>query len=96
MYEHAGWHFTYLGDTEFVKNKIRSFAHTELNNDQVLSNIDVDAMIARGVGFNPQDPRPFTPVAVDDYFPRTVVDNLAQYQDKIISGVTKSARELFS
>lgn len=96
MYEHAGWHFTYLGDTEFVKNKIRSFAHTELNNDQVLSNIDVDAMIARGVGFNPQDPRPFTPVAVDDYFPRTVVDNLAQYQDRIISGVTKSARELFS
>lgn len=96
MYEHAGWHFTYLGDTEFVKNKIRSFAHTELNNDQVLNNIDVDTMIARGVGFNPLDPRPFTPVAVDDYFPKTIVDNLEQYKDRIIPGVTKSARELFS
>jgi hypothetical protein len=96
IYEHAGWHFTYLGDTEFVKNKIRSFAHTELNNDQVLNNIDVDDMIARGVGFNPQDPRPFTPVALDDYFPLTVLNNVGQYKDKIISGITKSARELFS
>lgn len=96
MYEHAGWHFTYLGDNEFVKNKIRSFAHTELNNDQVLNNIDVDTMIAKGVGFNPLDPRPFTPVAVDDYFPKTIVNNLEQYKDRIISGVTKSARELFT
>jgi len=96
MYEHAGWHFTYLGDTEFVKNKIRSFAHTELNNDQVLNNIDVDAMIAKGVGFNPLDSRPFTPVLVDDYFPRTVVDNIDKYQDRIISGDLKSARALFS
>lgn len=92
MYEHAGWHFTYLGDTEFVKNKIRSFAHTELNNDQVLSNIDVDAMIERGVGFNPQDPRPFVRVAVDDYFPKTVINN-PKYQDRIIPNCTISARE---
>lgn len=92
MYEHAGWHFTYLGDTEFVKNKIRSFAHTELNNDQVLNSIDVDAMIARGVGFNPQDPRPFVQVAVDEYFPKTVL-NSPKYQDRIIPGDAKSARE---
>jgi len=92
MYEHAGWHFTYLGDTEFIKNKIRSFAHTELNNDQVLNNIDVDAMMARGVGFNPQDPRPFTSVALDDYFPVTVLNN-TKYQDRIVAGQFKSAKD---
>ena len=96
MYEHAGWHFTYLGDDEFIRNKIKSFAHTELNNDDVLSKINVEDMIKRGVGFNPLDSRPFIQVAVDDYFPKTVVDNIEKYQDRILPGPAKSARALFS
>lgn len=92
MYEHAGWHFTYLGDTEFVKNKIKSFAHTELNNSQVLDNIDVDSMIAKGVGFNPQDPRPFVQVEINSYFPKTVINN-PKYQDRILSGPAKPATQ---
>ena len=96
MYEHAGWHFTYLGDDEFIRNKIRSFAHTELNYEELLAKINVEDMIARGVGFNPLDPRPFTQVAVDDYFPKTVINNIEKYQDRILSGPAKSIRELFS
>lgn len=96
MYEHAGWHFTYLGDTEFVKNKIRSFAHTELNNNEILDNIDVDTMIEKGIGHNPKDTRPFVQVAVDDYFPKALVNNLEKYQDRILPGEAKSVRELFS
>jgi hypothetical protein len=96
MYEHAGWHFTYLGDDEFIRNKIKSFAHTELNNNDVLSKINVEDMIKRGVGFNPLDARPFVQVAVDDYFPKTVVDNIDKYKDRILSGPAKSARDLFS
>ena len=96
MYEHAGWHFTYLGDDEFIRNKIKSFAHTELNNNDVLSKINVNDMIKRGVGFNPLDARPFVQVAVDDYFPKTVVDNIDKYKDRILSGPAKSARDLFS
>lgn len=93
MYEHAGWHFTYLGDTEFVKNKIRSFAHTELNNDGILNNIDVDAMMQRGVGFNPADPRPFVPVAMDDYMPEYLLKNQDNYKHYIIEGVDVNARK---
>ena len=84
MYEHAGWHFTYQGNTEFVRNKIKSFAHTELNNSQILDNIDVDAMMTRGVGWNPRDPRPFSLVAVDEYFPNTIRKNLSKYQDMLV------------
>jgi hypothetical protein len=93
MYEHAGWHFTYLGDTEWVKNKIRSFAHTELNNSQVLDNIDVEAMMERGVGFNPQDPRPFIKVALDDYFPQTLHNYPDCYAQWIVPGIKVSARD---
>lgn len=72
LVEHAGWHFTYMGDDEFIRNKIRSFSHAELNNSQVLDQIDVSAMIAKGVGFNPLDPRQFVPVALDDYMPSDI------------------------
>ena len=96
MYEHAGWHFTYLGDAEFIRNKIRSFSHAELNYDEFLNKINVDEMIERGVGFNPLDPRPFVAVTLDDYFPKTIVNNPARYQTQIVEGATKSAREIFS
>lgn len=94
MYEHAGWHFTYLGDTEFVKNKIRSFAHTELNNDGVLNAINVEEMMNRGVGFNPQDPRPFVKVKLDEYFPRTVLNNLSKYKTYVVDADTSAIEYL--
>jgi beta-1,4-mannosyl-glycoprotein beta-1,4-N-acetylglucosaminyltransferase len=30
--DHGGWHFSYFGDTAFIKNKITNFAHYEYNN----------------------------------------------------------------
>ena len=33
----GGWHFTWLGDLDFIKNKLRSFAHTELNNPIIVN-----------------------------------------------------------
>lgn len=32
----GGWHFSYLGGIEKIKQKIRSFAHTEFNKDEYL------------------------------------------------------------
>ncbi len=29
--EKGGWHFSYFGNTDFIKNKIKNFAHQELN-----------------------------------------------------------------
>ena len=31
--KNGGWHFSYFGDVEFIKNKLRNFTHEELNND---------------------------------------------------------------
>ena len=70
-----------------------SFAHTELNNSQVLDNIDVEAMMERGVGFNPQDPRPFIKVALDDYFPQTLHNYPDCYAQWIVPGIKVSARD---
>lgn len=86
MYEHAGWHFTYMGDTDWIRTKLKSFAHTELNKEEILAKVDVNSMIDRGVGFNPLDNRPFVKVALGDYFPKTILENQEKYKDYIIAG----------
>ena len=33
----GGWHLSYFGDVEFIKNKIRNFAHQEFNNTKYIN-----------------------------------------------------------
>lgn len=37
--QNAGWHFTFLGGPEKVKEKIRAYGHQEFNNEYILSNV---------------------------------------------------------
>ena len=42
-FNNGGWHLSYFGNVEFIKNKIMNFAHQKLNNEYVLN----DARIIR-------------------------------------------------
>ena len=44
----AGWHFSYLGGVEKIKQKIRSFAHTEFNKEEFLQDDYLLQTISRG------------------------------------------------
>jgi beta-1,4-mannosyl-glycoprotein beta-1,4-N-acetylglucosaminyltransferase len=33
----GGWHLSYFGDVDFIKNKIKNFSHQELNNEYILN-----------------------------------------------------------
>ena len=93
--EHAGWHFTYLGAEDFAKSKIQSFAHDETNRPEILDQLDIEDSIRRGVGIirTNEDYR-FTPVAVDNYLPKTIVDNINQYKEQLILDMAStSARQ---
>lgn len=92
MLEHAGWHFTYIGDDEFIRNKIRSFAHSELNRQDVLDSINVKDSISKQRGFNPGASRQFVMVNLDEYFPLELRERADQYKDYIIFGSDDSAR----
>lgn len=39
--ENAGWHFSYFGDFNFIKTKIKSFAHTELNKNEYTDDLHI-------------------------------------------------------
>ena len=44
----AGWHFSYLGGLEKVKTKIQSFAHTEFNRPDIISEENILNAINNG------------------------------------------------
>lgn len=44
----AGWHFSYLGGLEKIKDKIRSFAHTELSKEEFLSDKNILTSLRKG------------------------------------------------
>ena len=39
LFENGGWHFTSLGDTKAIENKIKSWSHKEFNNPIILSGL---------------------------------------------------------
>jgi len=77
----AGWHWTYLGDTDFIRNKIESFAHSEFNNDSVKDRLQYNLE-------NNVDTlgRPFQLVTVDidsDFYPKHIRENRDRYKKYI-------------
>ena len=89
--QHAGWHFSSIGNSQFVANKLQSFAHNELAYQAAF--IDVDKLIAENKTSLRADAK-FEPVILDDYFPKTIMDNQEKYQNLIADGGTKSAKDI--
>ena len=92
LMEHAGWQFTYLGDVNFARNKIESFAHTETNTPEIKAQLDIDRSIANGDGIYPHPDYKFSSVLIDAYFPATIQDNQELYAEHIVPA-EKSALE---
>jgi hypothetical protein len=90
--DHAGWHFTYLGDDAFVRNKIGSFSHSEVDIPEIHSQVNIEESIKAGLGYirTATDYR-YRPVKMDSYMPRTLTENLAEYQKWILPGAEESA-----
>jgi hypothetical protein len=83
--QHAGWHFTYLGNTDHAKNKIVNFAHQESNH--LADTMDVEAFMKLKKGIDPNNPNEsFEIVELDDYFPETIVNNPERWKDYIATG----------
>jgi|AntAceMinimDraft_11_1070367.scaffolds.fasta_scaffold00267_20 hypothetical protein len=82
---HAGWHFSYFGNDEHVKNKIKNFAHRETNNDYILDQVNLEDIFKnkRGLDANNKTEK-FEIVEIDEYFPNTIVNNLEKYSEFII------------
>jgi Glycosyltransferase family 17 len=92
---HAGWHFSYLGDREWILEKMRSYAHPEELTDNVENNLYIDQLISQGKDFASRPGFVFAPVKLDSYFPKIILDNLSKYSNYILPDVEKSVLDYF-
>lgn len=47
--KNGGWHLSYFGDKQFIKNKIRAFSHQEYNNDNYLNDDYLENALKNGI-----------------------------------------------
>jgi len=82
--EHAGWHFGYLGDNNFLIDKAQNFSHQEVNRPDFLAQIDVDTAIANRTEWDLTSPNRYEIVQLDSYFPQELLDNTEKYSPWIL------------
>lgn len=75
----GGWHFSFQGGKDMVKNKILSYSARDLVNNNVLTHLDsnIDNNI------DPFFRSKLTPVEIDDSFPNYIKNNLDKYKHMI-------------
>jgi hypothetical protein len=77
----AGWHLSYFGDVEFIRNKIREFGHQEYNNDTYNTAERIQNALNQGTDLFGRNYVPMTIInpAVNDYLPPHYATLLQKY-----------------
>jgi len=74
----AGWHFSYLGGVEKIRQKIQSFSHTEFNRPDITSDDNIIAAMEQGLDVlkRPGVSYKFYPL---DYYPEDLRELMVEY-----------------
>ncbi len=80
-YQHAGWHFSYLGGAERIKEKLAAYSHAENDTDDIKNNLE--ANIQAGKDIFGRDDHEFVFTPIDDTYPQYLVDNQDKYKEFI-------------
>jgi len=83
----AGWHFSYIGGVEAIFNKVRAFAHQELNNESFLNSKRIEECLISGEDVFGRKGHEFVRVDIND---KTHPQFLIQHTDKSSLYFTKS------
>ena len=80
LISNGGWHLSYFGNTEFIKNKIESFAHQELNRDQYTDlNIIAERIFNGSDLFGRNNSIHQIPINENNYLPYRAIELLSEY-----------------
>lgn len=77
--KNGGWHFSYFGNTDHIAQKIKSFAHKEYNNDEVISLIEQRVNTGQDLFGRPD--QPFKTVALQQNIPKYILNNIGKYKE---------------
>lgn len=76
--KNAGWHFSYLGGTEAIKEKLSAFSHTPPTEN-------IDTRVEKLVDLYDRNEIRISKVPLDDTFPQYLLNNQEKYKDFICS-----------
>lgn len=81
----SGWHLSYMGGKEMIRNKIKSFSHTEYNSEEYYGDANVDESLRTGKDIFHRPGMNFQIVNANDYYSPEILDILNQYPNLIYS-----------
>lgn len=81
LIEDGGWHFSYLGGTKKIIQKLEAFAHTEFNKEQYKNEQEIEQLINQGKSVYGGPPLTFVPI--DETFPIYIQQNLDRFAHHI-------------
>lgn len=81
---HAGWHFSFLGGAEKIRQKLQSFAHTEFNKEQYTDEAAIKKAIMKGEDILKREGVSFRYVPLS-YYPKGLQNVMRQYPDLYVS-----------
>lgn len=79
----GGWHFSYLGGAEAIRNKILSISHSEFHKSEYTDLDKIESRVKAGEDIFNRGKR-YRMVEIDDKFPKFVRDNINKYQSIIL------------
>jgi hypothetical protein len=80
--ENGGWHFTSMGGSNRIVEKIQSFSHQEFNRPEFVNRERLNEAINQGKPiFDPGEKLQFTPL--DDSYPRYILEKAKSFSDWI-------------
>ena len=85
VFDHSGWHFSYLGGAEQIKTKIKSYSHKEYNKKEFLDKVEENIKNQKDL-FN-RDIE-FQRVRLEgEKFPKWLIENKDTYKHLILNTI---------
>lgn len=81
--KNGGWHFSYLGGAEKIKQKIEAFAHQEYNSEKFKDIDRINLMINQGKDLFGRKKYSFKVVKLDNTFPNYILKSKDKYSQLI-------------
>ena len=83
VFREGGWHFNYLLKPEAISNKLKTFAHTEFDNEK-FTNIEIIKKNINNLNDLFNRGNKFQKVEIDETFPKYIIQNKEEYKEWII------------
>lgn len=79
----SGWHLSYLGGKEMIRNKIQSFSHTEFNNEKFYGDENITNCLNTGKDIFNRAGMNFSLINIQDVYPSEIIEIISKYPNFI-------------